>query len=266
MLLSWALEPQIDLEGRRRATPLSQREFEEKLAVFDKRLDELEERDVLARVPPARLEKRGPALAPSHYVVDVISDRDGSWDIRKSYELEKRLAALETFARIPGAKVTLASPEPEPEPEPTSAPAKAPAPPPPAPVGPPITAVELNGRVVLRIPGERFDLDVARALGMKNLDVLRPGDQVTGRARDAIHERGCGFVAPLAFLSEVFIEGKPLDKRRFETESQDIGGARALEAHLPRFGPVKVVDVGGKRWVTSEIGLEPAALLALLRG
>jgi hypothetical protein len=137
---------------------------------------------------------------------------------------------------------------------------------PPPPAGPPITALEVDGRVVLRIPAERFDLDVARALGMKNIDVLRSNDPISGKIRDTIHEKGCGFVAPLAFLSEVFIEGKPLDKRRFEAESQDVGGARVLEAHLPRFGPVRVLDVGGKRWVTSEITLDPARLLALLQG
>ena len=257
MLLSWALDPTTDLEGRRRATPLTQAEFEEKLVAFDKRLDELDEAQVVARLAPTRSTKRGDLL-----VVDLLSDRDGSWDIRKSYDLEKRVAALESFARIPGARVAAA-----PEPAAAAPPPRPPEPraaPPPVPSGPPITAVTVDDRVILRIPGERFDLDVARGLGMKNLDVLRPGDPVNGRLRDQIHEKGCGFVAPLSFLSEVFIEGKPLDKRRFEAESQEHAGARTLEAHLPRFGPVKVVEVRGKRWVTSEVGLPPARLLALL--
>ena len=259
MLLSWALDPTTDLEGRRRATPLNQAEFEEKLRSFDKRLDELDDAQIALRVAPVRADKLGALL-----VVDLLSDRDGSWDIRKSYEVEKRVAALESFARIPGAKVVSNEPAqpaaapPPPPPEPKAAP------PPPVPAGPPITAVTLDDRVILKIPGERFDLDVARALGMKNLEALRSSDPVNGRTRDHIHEKGCGFVAPLSFLSEVFVEGKPLDKRRFEAESQTDDGARVLEAHLPRFGPVKVVEVQGKRWVTSEVGLPLARLLALL--
>jgi hypothetical protein len=121
--------------------------------------------------------------------------------------------------------------------------------------------------VILRIPAERFDLDAAAALGRRHLDILRSSDKVSGPDRDRIHHDGCGFVAPLAFLSEVFLEGKPLDRKRFDAEAQpDPSGARVLEAHLPRFGPVRVLEIDGQRWVTSETTGDPAPLVALVRG
>jgi hypothetical protein len=250
-LLSWALDPTVDLDGRRRASQLGQREFELKLASFDKRLDELDDATILARVPPASLEKRGPREAPI-YVVSVLSDRDGSWDVRKSYELEKRLGAVELFSRIPGAKQTIAPAEPEPPPAAAAEPP--PAPEPPRPQGPPISAADVGGRVILRIPADRLDSETVTALGKRPLDALAAHDPVGRRERHDIEERGCGFVAPLAFLSEVFVEGKPLDRKRFAEESVEVAGGRALEAHLPRYGAVWVLELDGKRWVTSELG------------
>lgn len=267
MLLGWVLDPQTDLDGRRRATPLTQREFEEKLAIYEKRLEEVDDGTVIARVPPATLARGG--AKKDLLVVDVLSDRDGSWDVRKSYELEKRITAADLFARIPGAKVTITAPSgatAASPPAPARAPAPMPEPPePPKPIGAPISAAELDGRVVLRIPGDRFDLDGVTALGRRNLDVLQAHDQVSGRDRDRIHQHGCGFLAPLEFLSEVFLDGKPLDRKRFEAEAKPIDGGRVLEAHLPRFGPVLVLDAAGKRWVTSETAADPAALIALTR-
>lgn len=261
LLLGWALDPTLDLDGRQRAQQLSQREFEAKLAAFEKRLDELDDATVLARVPPATLEKRGSVLAGTEelLVVHALSDRDGSWDIRKSYELEKRVAATDLFARIVGARQPVVPPAP---PEP-------PAPPPaavaetPKPLGPPLRAIDSGGRIVLVIPAERFDSDTITALGRRPLDVITAKDPIAGGQRERIDQHGCGFVAPLAFLSEVFLEGKPLDRRRFETEAAVVGPARALEAHLPRYGAVRVIDLGGKRWVTSELNGDPAAVVAL---
>jgi hypothetical protein len=264
-LLSWALDPTVDLDGRRRATPLSQREFEMKLSSFDKRLDELDDAAILARFPPGTLATRGRKEAPL-YVVSVISDRDGSWDVRKSYELEKRVGAVELFSRIPGARQTLIADEPTPRPaapaaakaapgaKPDRAPEPAPPPEPPRPAGPPISAVDDGGRVILRIPGDRLDNEALTALGKRLLDVLAAGDQVTRQQRHALEQSGGGFVAPLAFLSEVFLEGRPLDKKRFLELSQETDGARVLEALLPRVGAVWVVELDGKRWLTSEIG------------
>ena len=255
MLLGWALDPTTDLDGRRRAGQLNKREFEMKLASFEKRLEELPDEMILARVPPARLERRGDLI-----IVDVLEPLSGHWDLRKSYELEKRVAAVELFARIPGARVA----EPEPPPPPPAAEPPEPAPPP-APVGPPITAAEVDGRLVLLIPGERFGIETITALGKRQLDFLDGKDRLTGRQRDRLHEQGGGFVAPLAFLSEVFVDGKPLDKRRFEAEAKPVApGVRVLDAHLPRFGAVRIVERNGSRWITSEVAADPAAVLAIL--
>ncbi len=298
MLLSWALDPQTDVDGRRRQTPLTQREFEQKLSTYPARLEELDDEAILARVPPATLEHRGDV-----FVVDVLSDRDGSWDVRKSFELEKRVAATELFARLPGARVqappvptegafattlpdsrktanlrapieaevTEAAPPRATTPPPAAAAAAAPAPaapaPPPAPVGPPILATDLGERVILRIPAERFDTEAIGALARRSLDLLTSVDKVSGPQRDRVHADGVGFVAPLAFLSEVFVEGKPLDKKRPEADARPgPDGTRVMEVHLPRFGPVLLLDGGpGQRWISSETAADPTALLALAR-
>ena len=47
-LLPWALDPQVDVDGKRRATPLSQKEFEAKIIAFEKRLEELDEQQIIA--------------------------------------------------------------------------------------------------------------------------------------------------------------------------------------------------------------------------
>ena len=270
LLLGWALDSVTDLEGRRRGQQLSQREFELKLAGFEKRLDELDDAAILARVPPATIEKKGPKGAEL-LVVSVLSDRDGSWDIRKSYELEKRVAALDLFSRIPGAKQSIVAADAEPaaaQPAASAAAPKEPPPPPepPKPAGPPIRAAEIGGggRIILVVPPERLDSDTITALGKRPIDALTSKDAVTGKQRDHIHQHGAGFIAPLEFLSEVFVEGKPLDRKRFEAEAQTGGdGIRTLEAHLPRFGAVRILERGGKRWITSETTGDAAALLAL---
>jgi hypothetical protein len=323
MLLGWALDPVTDVDGRRRASPLGQREFEEKLAAYARRLEELDDAAILARVPPAALEKRGEIL-----VIDVLSDRDGSWDVRKSFELEKRVAATDLFARIPGARVPApvivaesAAPTSEKRPDlddtrplkapggpapsgagatpspsvstaaapprdsaptgaathttqsPGTAAASAASAPPPAgepprPAGPPLEVIELGPRLVLKIPAERFDTDTIMRMAKKSLDVLGASDRVSGAHKDRMHHDGYGFVAPLSFLSEVFVDGRPLDKKRLEQDGRPgPGGVRLLEVLLPRFGTVLLLDFGpGRRFVTSEVDASPDAVLAAVRG
>jgi hypothetical protein len=253
-LLPWALDPQVDVDGKRRQTPLSQKEFEAKIMAYEKRLEELDEKQILANLTGISFERRGELV-----VVDVL-EPDGTWDQRKSIAMEGKLAALDRFSMIPGAP---AQPKPSERPTKVMRPgseggagkaAAAAAPPAkPEPKGPPLSAKELDGKVVLVFPAERFDLDVAAALGKRDWDqVVRRSDNLTGAMRDKIQRDGAGWIAPLEFLSEVFVDGKPLTKAEFEKTSATANGVRSLEVHCPRFGPVTLLEITGKgRFVTS---------------
>ena len=242
-LLPWALDPQVDIDGKRRQTPLSQKEFEAKLLAYEKRLEELDEQQILARLSGVTFERRGSVV-----VVDVL-ESDGTWDQRKSMMMEQQLAATEMFSLIPGApaKTEKKSPTPTPTPAPAPTPKKE------EKKGPPIAAKEVEGKVVLVFPAERFNIDVAAALGKRDWDqVVRSGDNLPGAMRDKIQREGASWIAPLEFLSEVFIEGKPLTKQQFEKEAKSIDGVRALDVHFPRFGECVLLDIPGKgRFVTS---------------
>ena len=115
-------------------------------------------------------------------------------------------------------------------------------------------------------PEGRFDLDVAAALGKRDWDaVLRRGDVTSGAIRDRIQRDGAGWVAPLEFLSEVFVDGKPLSRPAFDAGARAVSdGVRAIDVHFPRFGPVVLFDVPGRgRFVSSVVGrdAEVAALV-----
>jgi hypothetical protein len=67
-----------------------------------------------------------------------------------------------------------------------------------------------------------------------------------------MHRDGAAWIAPLEFLSEVFIDGKPLSKAQFEKDATMHDGIRSLEVHFPRYGDATLLDVPGKgRFVTS---------------
>jgi hypothetical protein len=264
-LLPWALDPQVDVDGKRRATPLSQKEFETKIVAYEKRLEELDEQQILAGLSGISFERRGDLL-----VVDVL-EADGTWDQRKSMLLEAQLAAVERFSMIPGAPSAPVAPAKKPNGDAAAKPAAAkPAAPPPAPVpvkeepkGPPITTKEVDGAIVLIFPQARFDLDVAAALGKRDWDfVVRRSDNFTGSMRDKIQRDGAHWIAPIEFLSEVFIDGKPLTKPAFERDAANADGVKSLDVHFPRFGAVKLLEITGKgRFVTS---LEDAGSAARL--
>ncbi len=261
-LLPWALDPQVDETGKRRQTPLSQKEFESKLMTYEKRLEELDEEQILARLDGINFERRGDLV-----IVDVLEE-DGTWDQRKSMQMEMQLGAWDSFSMIAGAPSTSKLP---PKPGAVAAPANgangaakpvaaAPAPakpatppPKPEPVGPPLTIKELDNTVLLVFPAARFNLDVASALGKSDWDnVVRRSDNVSGSVRDKMQRDGANWVAPLEFLSEVFIDGKPLTKQQFEKDSQPLDGLKSLMVHFPRFGEVVLFEVPGKgRFVTS---------------
>jgi hypothetical protein len=254
-LLPWALDPQVDVDGKRRSTPLSQKEFESKILAYEKRLEELDETQILAGLSGVAFERRGDLL-----IIDVL-EADGTWDQRKSLLLEAQLAAMERFSMLPGAPSTTPAPAAkQAAPAAAAAPAAkpAPAPPPPAPVkeepkGPPITAQEIDGGIIIVFPPERFDLDVASALGKRDWDsVVRSTDNFTGSMRDKLQRDGANWIAPIEFLSEVFIDGKPLTKQDFEKGAETANGVKSLEVHYPRFGAVKLLEFGDKRrFVTS---------------
>jgi len=274
-LIPWALDPTVDVAGKRRASRLTQQEFEEKLLAFDKRLEELDEQEILANLGPVNFERRGDLL-----VVDVL-ENDGTWDLRRSLQMEAALAAVDRFSLLPGAPAAKRSEaraapiekpkaaEPPPpkaaEPPPKAAAAEPPAPPRGAGL-PPLKVADVGEQILLIFPRERFDLDVAAALGKRDWDsVLLPQDPLNGGARDRMFRNGAAFVAPLEFLSEVFLEGKPLSRGDFDQHARPLGeGARALEVHFPRFGPVTLIDVSGRgRFITSERST-PESVLALL--
>ena len=275
-LIPWALDPTVDVAGKRRASRISQAEFEEKLLSFDKRLEELDEQEILASLGPVNFERRGDLL-----VVDVL-ENDGTWDLRRSLQMEAALSAIDRFSLLPGAPAAKradgkrpgdgapaekARPPAAEQAKPAAA-EKPPEPPaPPRGAGlPPLKVADVGEQILLIFPRERFDLDVAAALGKRDWDsVLLPQDPLNGGARDRMFRNGAAFVAPLEFLSEVFLEGKPLSRGDFEQHARPLGeGARALEVHFPRFGPVTLIDVSGRgRFITSERS-KPESVLALL--
>ena len=258
-LMSWVLDPTVDAEGRRRAQPLNQTELEQKILSYEKRLEELDEKQILASIGPAKFERRGTLL-----VLDVL-ESDGTWDVRKSYAMEVALSAIDKFSLFPGAPRTPGVPTPTPTPTATPAPAPTatPAPIAPEPTGKPLHAADRSGRVVLVFPDDRWDLDVAAALGKRDWSaVLRTSDPISGALRERVHRDGAGFIAPLAFLSEVFIDGKPLSRPQFDKTATPVqDGVRSLEVHCPRFGAALLLDVPNKgRFITSEIAAGTAIL------
>ncbi len=263
-LLPYALDPQVDVDGKRRQTPLSQKEFETKILAYEKRLDELDDEQIIAGLTGVTFERRGDLV-----IVDVL-EPDGTWDQRKSMLLETQLSQMERFSLLPGAPQPKGpAPGTENGKSAGAAPAKAkpveppPAPPKEEPKGPPISAREVDGAVVLVFPAERFDLEIAAALGKRDWDhVVRRSDNLPGVMRDRIHRDGAAWIAPLEFLSEVFVDGKPLTKADFERDSQKLDGMKSLDVHFPRFGPVTLLEITGKgRFVTTVAGVETAAKL-----
>ena len=257
-LLPYVLDSQVDVDGKRRGTPLSQKEFEAKVMAFEKRLEELDDDQIIDGLKGVTFERRGELV-----IVDCL-EADGTWDQRKSLVMEQELARVDRFSLIPGAP---ASPRPTDKPKAAAANGAAkPAPAPkPEPKGPPLTATELDGSIFLVFPAERFDLDVAAALGKRDWDqIIRSTDGLTGAMRDRMHRDGAAWIAPLEFLSEVFVEGKPLSKPEFEKTATVEGPLKSLEVHFPRFGPVTLVEIAGKgRFVTSH--KHPANAVAQLK-
>src|SRR5882757_2052842 len=66
-LVPWALDPQVDIDGKRRQTPLSQKEFEAKIMAYEKRLEELDDEQLIRGLTGISFERRGDLV-----IVDVL--------------------------------------------------------------------------------------------------------------------------------------------------------------------------------------------------
>jgi hypothetical protein len=269
-LLPWVLDPSSDVRGRRVAGQLQQAQFEEKILAYDKRIAEMDEDMVLSQLSDATVSRREEFL-----VVDVLED-DGTWDLRRSQLLEHELAAVEKFSLIPGAPSSAAPEEPaagheseEADQPPEESPEEPLEAEPAADSGtelPPLSSALVSDRVVVVFPEGRFNLEVAAALGKNDWSsVIRADDQLDGATCDVIYGQGAGFVAPLEYLSEVFVDGKPLSRPDFEAHARSIEGAKVADVHCPRFGPALLLDVeGAGRFISSERDLAQG-LVELLR-
>lgn len=266
-LISWALDPAMDIDGRRRASPLGQNEFEEKLMSYDKRLDELDDEQIRESLGDAKIEERDDGLI----IIDLLEE-DGTWDQKKSLLKEVAVASIDRFSHFPGAKnnePAKAPGEPEQEPE------QAPPTPAPEPVVEavsdtvPLKATTLGDSLLLIFPLQRFDLEVASKLGKKDWDsIITPADGIDGATKDVLYRAGADFVAPIEFFSEVFVKGKPLSKPQFEEAASSHegkhAGVKSMEVQLPRFGPVVLLArPDGSRFVTSNLQ-EVEGVLGLL--
>ena len=280
-LLSWALDPTVDIDGHPYGRRLTQSEFETKLAGYEKRLDELDEQQILGGLEGINIERRGELI-----ILDVLEE-DGTWNMRRSTTMERLLASTDRFSMIAGAPFKAADPADDDQAAPPSASdgspgdgaravgrayagSRAPTQPTvdarateaatnepadePADSLSPLSTLEIDGRLVLVFSLERFDLNIAAALGKKDYEsIVQPGDGFTGQLRDRLFQEGADFVAPIEFYSEVFLDGKPLSRPQFD------GGAiqltdddRVMEVHCPRYGRVRlVVGAGAGKFMTS---------------
>lgn len=246
-LLSWVLDPTVDVDGNQRAGRLTQQEFEAKIVAFEKRLEELDDQAILTGIHGATVERRGELI-----IVDAL-EPNGNWDVRKSMVLEAQLAAIDSFSLIPGAPSSKRGKLDRPQSKIDAEPEAALAPESTEPVEP-LTLAEVGGRLLLIFPASRFNLDVAAALGKRDYSsLIVRGDNASGAMKDRIYRDGAEFVAPLEFLSEVFVDGKPLSRPQFDQNARELAkGIRAMDVHCPRFGPVVLIDIAGKgRYITS---------------
>lgn len=257
-LISWALDPTMDIDGRRRATPLGQHEFEEKLMAYDKRLDELDDDQIRESLGDATIDERDDGLI----VIDMLEE-DGTWDQKKSLMLEVAVASIDRFSHFPGAKNNdRAKPSSAAE-EKKQAESEVPEQAAPVPAKDtttvPLQTKQLDDSLLLIFPAERFDLEVAAKLGKKDWDsILSPADAIDGATKDTLYRSGAHFVAPIEFFSEVFVDGKPLSKPQFEEAATTHEGAHAgvktMEVQFPRFGPVLLIArPDGSRFVSSKL-------------
>ncbi len=189
---------------------------------------------ILARLSGVSFERRGELV-----IVDVL-EADGTWDQRKSMLMETQLGAVGQLLddpgravdgrshrareRLPAAKV----PAPPAATAPAAAePAAKPEPPSPRPHRP------SRSRRARRSPSRRStarSCSCSRPSASTSTSPPRSASATgtassaapttcPGAMRDRMHRDGASWIAPLEFLSEVFVDGKPLTKPQFEKDA-----------------------------------------------
>ena len=248
-LMSWALDPQTDVDGKKRETPLNQNEFETKLQAYEKRIDELDEKAILGNCGPASITRDG-----EHIVIDVL-DNDGHWNLGDSSRLEQSMAALESFSMIAGAPSSgKPSSKEESKTTPPSSKEKSNPPLESKQNLTPIEFKEIDGNVLLVIPESRFDLDFAAKLGKKDWEtVLGYLPSISGVQKDLVYRQGLDFLTAIDFFSEVILDGVPLDKKSFlEKANEHSSGIKTMQVRFPRYGEVQLLQNSkNQKWITS---------------
>jgi hypothetical protein len=144
-------------------------------------------------------------------------------------------------------------------------PPKAAEPPPEAPKMP-IRATELDGKPVLIVPKERFGVSMFEGIAKGRLEVLHKIDQVPSRVQEEVARKRVPFLAELPSLTELFSEGRPLDKTTAAKLLEPVSdGYSTFIAQMPRFGRVRVIGRDESWWFFSDAEAEAKGLLGLLR-
>jgi hypothetical protein len=143
-------------------------------------------------------------------------------------------------------------------------PPKAPEPPPEAPKNA-IRSVEVAGKTYLIIPKERVSTSLLDDLVKGRLDSFHKIDALSGKVQELIARKQVPFLAQLEFLSELFLDGKPLNKSAAQSMMQPVSdGYSTFVAHMPRFGRVRVIGRDGAWWFYSDAEEDAKTLLPLL--
>jgi hypothetical protein len=137
--------------------------------------------------------------------------------------------------------------------------------PPPEPPKAPIRAAELDGKPVLLVPKERFGVSTFEGIAKGRLEILHKIDQVPGRVQEEVARKRVPFLAELPSLTELFYEGRPLDKSAASKLLEPVSdGYATFVAQMPRFGRVRVIGRGDSWWFFSDAEVEAKELLGLL--
>ena len=207
---------------------------------FEKRLEELDDEQIIARPDrhhvraPRRARRRRRARGRRH-VGPAQVDADGAAARRDRHVLDDPGRAVRAGAgRAPTKQAgpeRRAAPRRRPKPQPAEARAAQPKP---EPKGPPIAAKEVDGKVVLVFPPERFDLDVAAALGKRDWDqVVRALGQPLRRDARQDPARGRGVDRAARVPVRGVRRGQAADQAAVREGSATVDGVPRARGPLP---------------------------------